>query len=131
VDRFTVRQQDNPKVAIFHLRHLAPAPNTPICLNYLANWSPNGPGNPLFSYRSAIGALPDGLKVMSYLHATKVTECGRWSICCLTLALSGRAMSAAARRRCMMAYRASGAHAMTLHGPLERVVRCSSHTLSR
>jgi hypothetical protein len=32
-------------------------------------------------------------------------------------------MSAAARRRRMLARRARGAHAMTVHGPLERVVR--------
>lgn len=88
MDRFTVRQQDNPKVAIVHLWNLAPAPNTPICLNHLANWSPNGPGNPLFPYHSAIGALPDGLKVMCDLHATKVTECGRRSICRLTLRMN-------------------------------------------
>jgi hypothetical protein len=88
VDGFTVRQQDNPKVAIFHLRNLAPAPNTPICLNHLANWGPNGPGYPLFSNQSAIGALPDGLEVTCDLHATKVTECGRRSICRLTLRMS-------------------------------------------
>ena len=41
----------------------------------------------------------------------------------LTLALSDRAMSAAARRRRMMARRARGAHTLTFHGPLERVVR--------
>jgi len=41
----------------------------------------------------------------------------------LTLALSVRAMSSAARRKCMMARRIGGAHAMTSHGPLERVVR--------
>jgi hypothetical protein len=92
VDRFTVRQQDNPKVAIVHLRDLAPAPNTPICLNHLANWRPDGPVNPLFSDQSAIWALPDGLKIMCDLHATKVTECGRRSICRLTLALSGGAV---------------------------------------
>jgi len=41
----------------------------------------------------------------------------------LTLALSGRAMRAAARRGRMMACRARGAPAMRHHGPLERVVR--------
>jgi hypothetical protein len=90
VDGLTVWQQDNSKVAIFRLRNLAPAPNTPICLNHLANWGLNGPGYPLFCDQSAIGALPDGLKVTCDLHATKVTECGRRSICHLTLALSGQ-----------------------------------------
>jgi hypothetical protein len=52
----------------------------------------------------------------------------RARMCNLTLALSGRAMSAAARQERMLARRARGAHAMTVHGPLERVVRQHAFT---
>jgi hypothetical protein len=48
----------------------------------------------------------------------------------LTLALSGRAMSAAARRGRMMACRARGVPAMTRDGPLERVVSWHSGNLA-
>jgi hypothetical protein len=46
----------------------------------------------------------------------------RLVICWLTLALSGRAMSAAARRGRTMYQGARGAHPPTHDGPLERVV---------
>jgi len=86
-------------VAIFHLRNLAPAPNAPIYLNHLANWGLHSAAYPLFSDQSAIGALSHSLKVTCELHATKVTECGRRSICRLTLALSGRPPRYQARGR--------------------------------
>jgi len=127
VHRFTVWQQDNPKVPIFHLRDLAPAPKTPIFLNHLANWGPNGPGYPLLSDQSAIGALPDGLKVLCELHATKVTECGRRSICRLTLALSGRPQRVPARGRRKMADAPAARRSDVCHGPLERVVSRRHH----
>jgi hypothetical protein len=46
VDGFAVREQDNAKVAIVHLWHLAPAPDAPILLNCLSNRRFNGVLNP-------------------------------------------------------------------------------------
>jgi hypothetical protein len=46
MDRFTIWQQDNAKVPIVHLWHLAPAFDAPICLNYRPNRRVNGALNP-------------------------------------------------------------------------------------
>jgi hypothetical protein len=48
----------------------------------------------------------------------------------ITLALSGRALSAAARRGRTMYQGARGAHVTTHHGPLERVVRTHNGMLA-
>ena len=67
-----VRQQDNAKVAIVHLGHLAPASNTPIRLIYLSNWRIDGALRVL--NQCPIRTLTHRFKVTRELHTTKLTE---------------------------------------------------------
>jgi len=71
---FAVRQQNNPKVSIVHLWHLAPAFDVPICLNYLPNWCVNGALNPRVLDQRPVSTLPYRLEVACEFHTTKVTE---------------------------------------------------------
>jgi len=64
MDGFAVRQQDNAKVPIVHLWHLAPAPNRQI----------NGALNPHVLNQRPIRTPPDRLEVEREFHITKVTE---------------------------------------------------------
>ena len=74
MNRFAVRQQNNPKVPIVHLWHLAPAFDPPICLNYLPNWLVDRALDPCVLNQRSIGALPYRLEIARDLHTTKVTE---------------------------------------------------------
>jgi hypothetical protein len=74
MDCFAVWQQDNAKVPIVHLWHLAPAFDAPICLNYLPNRRVNGALNPRLLDQRPIRTPPHRLEVTRELHATKVTE---------------------------------------------------------
>jgi hypothetical protein len=74
MDGFAVWQQDNAKVPIVHLWHLAPASDAPICLNYLPNRQINGALNPHVLNQRPIRTPPDRLEVEREFHITKVTE---------------------------------------------------------
>jgi hypothetical protein len=74
MNRFAVRQQNNPKVPIVHLWHLAPAFDPPICLNYLPNWLVDRALNPRVLDHRSVGALPNRLEITRDLHTNKVTE---------------------------------------------------------
>jgi len=74
MDCFPVRKQDNAKVAIIHLRYYAPAPDSPICLNYLSNWRIDGAPDPRILNQRTIGTLTDRFEVTRELHATRLTE---------------------------------------------------------
>jgi hypothetical protein len=74
MDGFPVLQQDNAKVAIVHLGYLAPASNTPICLNYLPNWRIDGALDPCVLNQRTIRTLTYRLEITRDLHATKLTE---------------------------------------------------------
>jgi hypothetical protein len=57
MDSLSVRQQNNPKIPIFHLWNLDPAPNSAVSLANFAYGRPNGPLNPLVLDDAAIGTL--------------------------------------------------------------------------
>ncbi len=59
----TIRQQDNPKITIFHLRYLNPALNAPISLNFFSQGLFYGPMQPLIANDRAVWARPNGLKI--------------------------------------------------------------------
>jgi len=74
MDGFAVWEQDNAKVSIVHLWHLAPAFEAPICLNYLPNRRVDGALNPGVLDQRPIRTPRYRLEVTRELHATKVTE---------------------------------------------------------
>ena len=71
---FPVWQQDNAKVTIVHLRHLAPASNASICLKYLLNWRIDGALDPRVLNHRPIWTLTYCLEIKRELHTTKLTE---------------------------------------------------------
>jgi len=73
MDGLPVRQQDNAKVTIVHLSHLAPASNTPIRLNNLPNWGLDSALNPHILNQGPIGTLTYRLEITCELHVTERT----------------------------------------------------------
>ena len=117
MDGFAVRQQDNAKVPIVHLWHLAPASDAPIRLNFLPNWRLDGALNPCVLDQRSVGALTYGLEITRDLHTTKVTEGSGATGCRLTVKLRGRTTTPDERRRRTLSPRARGANPLPHHGP--------------
>ena len=75
MDGFAVLQKDNPKIAIFHLWDLNPAPESAIRLPRLPNWRTYGALHPVIRNHGSVRASPHGLKVSGSLHSENLTDC--------------------------------------------------------
>lgn len=93
MDGFTVRQKDNPKLAIFHLRDLNPAPNSTVRLPRLPNWRGYGALHPVVRDHCAIWASPHGVKVGGGLHSENLTDCEGPGQCRRTAPISDRTLT--------------------------------------
>lgn len=71
MNRFAVLEEDNPKIAIFHLRNLDPPTEAPILLNYFTYGIGAGAPNPGVRNHGAIWAAANGVKVGGRLHPEK------------------------------------------------------------
>jgi hypothetical protein len=84
MDGLPVRQQNNPKIAIFHFRNLYPAPNSAICLDIFANGRPNGPFDPCVLNDTASGRTRVASKYEVVLNtALRLTNRARTLTGCL------------------------------------------------
>ncbi len=81
MDGFAVRQKDNPKIAIFHLRDLCPASKPSVGLLHLAYRGFGSPLHPLVRDHRAVGARSHGVEIGSGLHAENLTDCERPEQC--------------------------------------------------
>ncbi len=81
MDGFPVLQKDNPKVAIFHLWDLSPAPKSTVFLSGFANRGTYGTLYPLVQDRGPIRPGPHGIKVGGGLHSENLTDCERPEQC--------------------------------------------------
>ena len=82
----TVRQKHNTQEAIFHLRHLHPALNSAISLDFFPNRRPDGLLDPGLANDNPIRTVTDRLKVACDFHAANVAEIRfAGSSCAMTL----------------------------------------------
>lgn len=76
VNRFSVREQDNPKKTVFHFCHLHPPAYSTILLNVLSDRDEDGLFNPLVLDHSPIWSYSDELEVVCGFHPPNVSELG-------------------------------------------------------
>ena len=74
MNRLTVRQQNHPQIAVLHLWHLDPAPDSSVALDHLSNRAPYGTFDPFVPNQSSIRSLTDRSKVPRNLHAVSVSD---------------------------------------------------------
>ncbi|MEY2855371.1 MAG: hypothetical protein RL030_2503 [Pseudomonadota bacterium] len=75
MNRLSVRQQDNPKGAIVHFRHLNPAADPAVGLHIFPDRGPNSPLNPLIPDPGAVGTGSHDVKVAGRLQGRLRSGC--------------------------------------------------------
>ncbi len=76
MNRFSVREQDNPKEAVCYFSHLHPPAYSAIQLNVFSDRDEDGLFNPLVLDHSPIWSYSDELEVVCGFHPPNVSELG-------------------------------------------------------